>query len=604
MTRRQRIKGRRTVLGGIGALLGFAMAVPAAGAAPVPPAGNAAGPGAKSSAGTTLAEVVQQARARQAGPDGVIRGKPLPAGVTPEHHHATGADTAGPVKDGGRALAALAQAAPGQSVQGPTKLDPANGGTWVDGPVTADPSVHSVVLHTGKVLMIAGSANDWGRFAAGTFTSTLWDPVANTFTAVPTPTDMFCNGHIVLRDGRVLVAGGVEAYPVYNAEGVLTTDWRGSRRSYVFNPWLERYEIAPDMVVGRWYPTLVHLGDDRVIAIAGLDENGQNTAINEVFTPGAKSTRESFDARGSSWAPVGAHGWPHYAALVLRADGMLFYTGQSFSNNGHPPGIWNPWTSDFTPIKGLPKRWQRNAGASVLLPPAQDQKVMVLGGGDWELPTLADTHIIDLDEPPPKFTPGPAMNHAKMYVGAVVLPDYTVLQTGGAAKFRLNGIRDAEIYDPATNRWTTMNSPTVDRLYHSSAFLLPDGRVASLGSQALDGSYNLQVQLFSPPYLFRGPRPAVGDGPGELPYGGPPVNYRISTEAGSSIARVALVRPSATTHSTDTEQRLIDLPFTQAGDAITFTPPSNGNLAPPGWYMLVVTDTKGRPSVARWVSLG
>ena len=96
----------------------------------------------------------------------------------------------------------------------------------------------------------------------------------------------------------------------------------------------------------------------------------------------------------------------------------------------------------------------------------------------------------------------------------------------------------------------------------------------------------------------------MGDGPEKLPYAGPPVSYRVSSEAGSSIARVALLRPSATTHCMDTDQRLVDLPFTTAGDAITFTPPSNGNLAPPGWYMLVVTDTKGRPSVARWVALG
>jgi hypothetical protein len=586
---------------GLGATLSLSLAALTALTGSGAPAADAAPSAAlRSTAGTTLAEVVQQARASQAGPDGSIRGKPLPAGA-PNHHH--GADGA-QARDGGAALAALAEAVPGEPVQGPTDLDPAVGGLWVDGPVTPAPMVHSVVLHTGKVLIIAGSANQQATFAAGTFTSTLWDPVAGTFAPVATPTDMFCNGHVVLSDGRVLVAGGTEAYPAYDGQGRLATDWRGSRRTYVFNPWSERYEPAPDMAVGRWYPTLVHLGDDRVLAVAGLDEHAQNTATNEVFTPGPASTPTAFDTAGSSWAPVGTHGFPHYAALILRADGTLFYTGQSFSNNGHPPGVWDPWTGAFHVVEGLPARWQRNAGASVLLPPAQAQKVMVLGGGDWELPALADTHVIDLTQPSPAYVPGPDMDHPKMYVGAVVLPDYTVLQTGGAAKFRVHGVRDAEIYDPATNAWTTMNSPTADRLYHSSAFLLPDGRVASLGSQALDGTYNLQVQLFSPPYLFRGQRPAIGEGPGQLRYAGQPTAaYRVTTEAGAPIARVALVRPSATTHSTDTEQRLVDLPFTQAGDLLTVTPPANPNLAPPGWYMLVATDTRGRPSPARWVTL-
>src|SRR6478735_8986398 len=88
---------------------------------------------------------------------------------------------------------------------------------------------HAALLPDGKVLLIEGSGNDADQFAAGTFKSSVWDPIANTFTDVATPYDMFCSGHAFLANGNLLVAGGVASYPVADLQ------YAGSSRAYAFN---------------------------------------------------------------------------------------------------------------------------------------------------------------------------------------------------------------------------------------------------------------------------------------------------------------------------------------------------------------------------------
>ena len=88
-------------------------------------------------------------------------------------------------------------------------------------------AVHAALLHTGKVLLIAGSGNNAERFEAGTFRSILWDPVSGETKEIPTPEDLFCAGHAYLPDGNLLIAGGTREYEqledqVDRAAGVLS----------------------------------------------------------------------------------------------------------------------------------------------------------------------------------------------------------------------------------------------------------------------------------------------------------------------------------------------------------------------------------------------
>ncbi len=478
-----------------------------------------------------------------------------------------------------------------------TAAGAATNGSWS---VTSTPAdvraVHVTLLRTGKVLLIEGSGNDRNSFDAGTFRTSVWDPATGDLKSVPTPWDAFCSGHVMLPDGRILVAGGTTGYqsPATN------NNHAGSNRSYIFDPTTEQYQAVSNMHLARWYPTLTELGDGRVLALGGLDEHGDYTSQFETF----KGTQWSNPAPGPSSYVF----QPLYPALHQMRDGRLFYSGvNTFGGNAPevPPGMWDITNGAYTNVPGLTNDTLRDQGASVMLPPAQNQRVMVMGGGDHshDVSAVATTAIADLNAPSPTFVAGPPMDTAKMYVSAVVLPDSTVLQTGGAAKsvvFDGAPVSSTQIYHPKTNAWTKVASPTVPRVYHSSAVLLPDGRVATFGGNPTT-SFEMRIEVFTPPYLQTGTaRPALSSGPTELHYG----DYAtFTTTHAAPITSAVLVRPESTTHQNDPNQRLIDLGFSTSGHSVAVTMPTERNLAPPGWYMLNVVDSNGVPSVARWVHL-
>lgn len=449
--------------------------------------------------------------------------------------------------------------------------------------------IHAALLHSGRVWLASGSGNDPAMSEAGEFHSFLWDSDTGAFTDVDTPWDVFCSGHSFLADGRLLIAGGTFAYH----SGQDARDWKGSARAYVFDPLAEEYQAMPDMAAGRWYPTLVTLGDGRVYATSGINGTGSG-AINrrpEIFVPGAQP-RWKRKAR----TPV----WPMYPSLLLARDGRLFHSGGNLDRLFNmPAGFLSIASGGHTPVPGLTAVDTREQSATVLLPPAQKQRVMIIGGGQFGAAT-GNVDIIKLDAANPQFTPGPPLNYPRMHLNAVLLPDRTVLVVGGGAALESQPVLAAEVYDPQANDWSVLASESVARLYHSLALLLPDGRVLVGGSNPT-GHFETQLEIFSPPYLFRGPRPVISEAPTEIGYGD---RLRISTSQATDIKWVSLIRPSAVTHSTDTEQRVVAVPFKLKGSGdLALTIPSEPNIAPPGWYMMFVTNSDGVPSVAHWAHL-
>ena len=225
---------------------------------------------------------------------------------------------------------------------------------------------------------------------------------------------------------------------------------------------------------------------------------------------------------------------------------------------------------------------------------------MVMGG--WGgAGAIANADIIDLAAANPSYTPTSPMIHGRTRLNAVLLPDRTVFVSGGGSSPESGPVLEAEIYDPQTGAWSAAATATVPRFYHSVALLLPDGRVATAGSNPNRGDDELRIEIFHPPYLFRGQRPFIEDAPTEICYGG---NYELQTPNADRLQWVQLIRPMATTHSCDTEQRNVDLAFTVLGPcAVRITIPGEPDLAPPGWWMLNVVDTQRRPSQSRWVHL-
>src|SRR5437773_1552934 len=506
--------------------------------------------------------------------------------------------------------------------------------------------VHAGLLHTGKVLFFAGSGNsafrftsaDFGNEARQVFTSVVWDPVksvfdSRTFTHPPTlrrangsVVDFFCCGHTVLSDGRILVAGGTGGYDKVIVNGVMHDGghgFAGTRDVAVFDPVQERWTAVRPLAHGRWYPTILMLKDGAVLAASGLDEHGDGHANNTL--------ERAADPERAAWATTRDFNLPLYPHLFPLADGRLVYTGGKMDTVGDSvPFLFDPVHPTASPvIDGLTDAGQCNQSASVVLPPAQAYRFMILGGGPEDDTAergqaTRRVAVVDCAAAKPVYQTRARLNHERMHVNAVLLPDRTVLAVGGGVTREASvhtkvvdpqggrEVVEAELYEPVADRWSVTAPATIARLYHSVALLLPDGRVVAAGGNPDKGSQvnwlpadpleEMRLEIYSPPYLFASaPRPSIMDAPREITYG---ANVVVRTAQTQSIKWVDLIRPGLTTHSFDSTQRLVDVPFTVTPpDRLRATIPDDRGAAPPGWYMLFLINTQGVPSVASWVHL-
>jgi hypothetical protein len=465
---------------------------------------------------------------------------------------------------------------------------PSQVGEWslVPNNVPIRTPIHAAMLRTGKVLLVAGSGNDRTQAANGVYQSVIWDPATGAYTQITPPWDVFCSGHAQLPNGDILFAGGTLAYSTD------TVAFEGSRRAYRFDPVTQQYTRVQDMRAGRWYPTLVTLGSGRVFAMAGLDDTGSgNATVPEVFNPAT-----------NTWAAEPDAGtWPLYPAMFTTRTSKLVYTGGNvFGNLGVLPGIYTVSTSTMTGIPGLSHPAERDQSTSVILPPAQRQRFMIMGGGDFNTGGVNATSIVDLLSKSPAFVNGPSMIYPRMHLNATLLPDRTVFVNGGGEMHESDPVLASEIYSPSKHTWREVASQSVSRLYHSLALLLPDGRVLSAGGNQ-DGTWEQRMEIYSPPYLFKGTRPSITSAPSSVGYG---ATVDIQTTQASQIRWVSLIRPATVTHSLNTDQRVVNVPFTvQSDTTLRLTISSTHSIAPPGWYMLFVTNKSGVPSVAAWVRL-
>jgi hypothetical protein len=387
------------------------------------------------------------------------------------------------------------------------------------------------------------------------------------------------------------------------------TFW-GSRKAYVFDPVSERYEQVPQMNLARWYPTLVRLKDGNVLAVSGLNHYGQMIVGNT----------EEWSIASHRWQFVRAltKPFPTYPALFLTPDGNLFFTG---ANAGfgpataawRTPGIWNPRTNAFQPVTGLRDSTLTETAASVLLPPAQQQRYAMIGGGaPGDTPgATGRIDVVSLDHPDPSWHAFARLPTPTRYAEAVITPDDQLFISGGSREYRGkhgSDVLQARMLNPATGQLTRLADPLVPRDYHAEALLLPDGRIITLGGNSLYGNehddspgvFEQRIAIYSPPYLYHGPRPALTSGPSRLPLGASGV---FGTAHPAQIATARLIRPSASTHVTDLEQRSIALSIHRGTNGVSLTVPGNDGLVPPGWYMLFVTNRAGVPSVARWIEI-
>ena len=476
-------------------------------------------------------------------------------------------------------------------------------GTWTILPyqMPINP-ISATLLPNGKVLIVAGSENDASNNSKGaeSYRAAVWDPTGATGASISVQEltyDVFCSGTAALPDGRSLIVGGTADY-----------SFTGENRASIFNPATGQYVQSQNMHDGRWYGTATALGDGRIMAMSGLTQTG-----------GTSQTIEIYDLRnaGAGWdAPTSVpFSPPLFPRVALLPNGNVFYTGQGSGSANANGWMFNPATGSWT--VSVATTTNRSYGSSVLLPllpPSYTPRVMNFGGGS---PATATTETIDLSAASPNWTPGPNMSTGRIQMNAILLPNGKVLAEGGSVNNESpdNPGKTADLYDPVSNSMSSAGTAAYSRLYHSTALLLPDATVVSMGSNpGPRGSYEPAIEIYTPPYLYDSSdhlittkRPQITSQPFTAPfaYNTP---FEVSYTSSASIASAVLVRLGSVTHAFNMEQRVIGLcgstsPCSGLSNTLNLTTPLNGNIAPPGYYMLFLIDSAGVPSAATFMQL-
>jgi hypothetical protein len=219
------------------------------------------------------------------------------------------------------------------------------------------------------------------------------------------------------------------------------------------------------------------------------------------------------------------------------------------------------------------------------------------------VPSVATAYVLDMTQSSPSWVHVASMNFSRTYHNMTLLPDGTVLVTGGGTTTNATSVSSAvlpaELWSPTTQSWTVLASMNVPRLYHSEALLLPDGRVLISGggrfNNDTESTDQFNAEFFAPPYLFKGSRPTITSAPSQLSYG---QNFTVQTPEAAQIASVSLIRFGAVTHAFNAGQRFIPLTFSAGSASLNVTAPVNSNLAPAGYYLLFIVNSTGVPSVA------
>lgn len=546
------------------------------------------------------------------------------------------------------------------AVSGP----PSAVGQWAD-PVPLPDGVigiHAVMMPTGKVIWWGTKLNPSSRHNSSPppgdhpsaradgpngASAAVWDPAGGAagFTRIDPPANIWCSGQSLLSDGSVLITGGNYAYSQPDDPNTPENEahnYEGEDVVLTFDPFTQTWNNKhPRMADGRWYPTQVLLDDGTTIITSGFNKSGlplaqppnpdgRNLDI-ERFTPGpTRSSAGTVTKIGVRTAdkngllpnqPPNGGLYPHH---FLMPSGNVLTAGPFFEDTWR---LTSPKTSTAW-ADVLPISVERTWGTGVLMPrstPGSTQ-VMLIGGND-QFPdsqtdqAVATTELYDEANPGAGWQPRPSMSVGRGHANTVLLPDGSMVEVGGGvgiaggdqwAVSASGDERQVELWNPATGQWTLGPAQSEARAYHSTALLLPDGRVVSAGDDVHDsrntgalkddvGIRKDTYEVYSPPYLFKGARPSINFAPAEVRYGAP-------LHIGSpdvNVTRAVLMAPGATTHANDMNQRYVPVTLTKRGDGRGYdlVAPSGPTIAPPGYYMLFLINANGVPSVAKFIRL-
>ena len=415
--------------------------------------------------------------------------------------------------------------------------------------------------------------------------------------------NLFCSGHTFLPDGRLLVTGG----HYYDSQGI--------EQSTIYDPFTNTWAPGPVMENGRWYPTAVTLGDGSALVCSGQYATPgplsppppppqPNTPTNntpEIWIDGQPGWTRLSDFRVSTKGDLTL-----FPRLHVAPDGRVFMSGTSASSFFFDTADQGSWTESSA----------RQAGVSEYAPSVMYDvgKIIYIGGGS---PPTNTVEVIDLNVPTPTWRTVQPMHFPRRQHNATLLPDGTILVTGGTKGEGFNNldngqpVHTAELWNPTTETWTLLADEEVDRCYHATAVLLPDGNVLSAGGGEFNpgpgwvsngpAATHTDAQIFKPPYQFKGPRPEILHAQEIIEYGQP---FDVRTPNSSDIKKASLVRLTSVTHSFNQNQRINFLAPTDIKDGVvTFTAPPHANLCPPGHYLMFLLNQESVPSIAKIIQV-
>ncbi|MCE9593519.1 MAG: DUF1929 domain-containing protein [Planctomycetes bacterium] len=560
------------------------------------------------------------------------------------------------------AIALLAAVASAQSIQSSTPLAPASprervllpsvGGRW-DGPysppvISTGEITHAVYVPpndaggapVGQILFIANQYRNCANpFDPAQHTQVWhWDPAAPGAIAsvddVPNSMreSLWCSGHALAPNGDWWVVGGTDmTMPCYT----------GSSGIYRWAPASGWTAMTPlDPLAPRWYPCAIQIGSPTGTQFLVLGHEQKPIGPEETHqildvatgTVGALYLNQVADDHcqpTASRASLGTYPWTHWLCT-----GMPFVTGPMADEKyfGCPlPGGGFRW------IRGTPGTRMREAGNSVHFldwtAAGRQESIYILGGlssflGPGGGSGLADWYVLDSMESihAPAVGAGstwsdePSMEFDRRHAVSVQLPNGDFIALGGIGwdgPSDPSGVKvprtTPELFDRAKGAWRRLNAQVRPRTYHSVAVLLRDGRIVSAGG-VLDPQHT--VEIYSPPYLFRGPRPTVVRAPTSIGYCATPpcATFTFTVEYGEAsdaIRKVTLLRPSSITHGFDENQRYVELGIASRRQPdplgqplrwdLEVLLPEDWNVAPPGWYMLFAVSAQGVPTIGEWL---
>jgi hypothetical protein len=463
--------------------------------------------------------------------------------------------------------------------------------TGVFGPAVTWPliPIHAVLLPDGRLMSYGtdGLGNQGSQLIYD-----IWDPRLGTGTSAHlvlpnrTSTDIFCGAQSVMLSGDVLTSGGdLTVNGARNSANNNTT---------IFSPAGNTLTANTPMTYARWYGSLVALPNGQLAIFGGRQNVGTLNPVVPSTTP------ELYDPALRAWTSL-------TGATSVAAFGANWWYPRSFVA---------PGGSIFVLTHNGPMFFVSTAGAGSVT-----QSKVVAPKGDLGLPTVPfapgkalsvrlnqQVVVVDYRTSTPVVTPTSNIDQVRIWSNGTILADGKVLVTGGSqVDNELTGVDyQAQIWNPITGLWTAGASAAKPRLYHSTAMLLPDATVLTAGGGAPGPVANLNAEIYYPPYLY-----AAGGTPAVRPVIAATASHALNPGATVAItvgptdviSRLTFVRTGSATHSSDVDQRFIDLPFTQEGQNVTAVLPTDTTTLVPGFYMLFAFNDAGMPSVASIINI-